>query len=105
MNGHVYKARPSPYALAHSVLLQAQDRFGTDSLTTTQAEREMKVTPGLMFAPGVTFEDVFQVLERWQLLEVKQDKTIAVRSWTFVQAKAARTSKRKSRGTRGGSKG
>jgi len=70
MNGYVYNPRPSAYARAHTVLLAAQHNLGAP-LAKQYAEKQLKATPGLMFAPGVTLGDVLTTLEKWRLLQVQ----------------------------------
>jgi hypothetical protein len=79
MNGYVYQPRASVYSLAHDVLLGARQASGRP-LTRKQAERQLKVTPGLMFAPGVTLDEVLKTLESWRLLRIKGN-SIEVLSW------------------------
>ena len=77
MNGYVYKPRPSAYSRAHGVLLQACQAAGR-SLSKEEAERCLKVTPGMMFADGVTLDDVFQTLQVWRLIRVDGDRIEAL---------------------------
>lgn len=79
MNGYVYEPRPSAYARAHTVLCHTQGSPG-EPLGKALAEQQLKVTPGLMFAPGVTLEEVFDTLRKWRLIEIEGDH-IRVLSW------------------------
>lgn len=77
MKGYIHKLRPSAYSRAHSVLLQACRAAGRP-LSKEEAERRLKVTPGMMFADGVTLDDVFQTLQVWRLIRVDGDRIEAL---------------------------
>lgn len=77
MNGYVYKPRASAYSRAHSVLLQACQAAGRP-LSKQEAERRLKVTPGMMFADGVTLDEVFETLQVWRLIRVDGDRIEAL---------------------------
>lgn len=78
MNGYLYKPRASAYSRAHTALLHACEDAGKP-LTRGEAERRLKVTPGLMFAPGVTVDDVLETLQVWRLVQVEGDQVQALK--------------------------
>ena len=73
-----HKARPSAYSLAWSTMKEAAKVSG--EISKKEAIHLLKVTPGIMFAEGVTLDDVFSSLEKWHLLSIKGD-TLNVLDW------------------------
>jgi len=66
-----YETCPSSAcSLAHTVLYKTQTEHGGDPLTFDLAKATLQVTPGLAFAPGTTFEDVFESLQNWRLIQI-----------------------------------
>jgi hypothetical protein len=55
--------------LAHEVLYKAQEDQGSP-LAFDLAKARLQMTPGLAFAPGTTFDDVFERLQNWRLIEI-----------------------------------
>jgi len=47
-------------------------------ISRTDAIRLLKVTPGIMFAQGVTFDDVFETLEKWRLIDIEGDTLVCL---------------------------
>ena len=62
----------SSYTAVYNVLLKAQEQFGR-SLKITEVEECLERTPGLVFAPGTTFDSVLNKLQNWQLVEIDGD--------------------------------
>jgi flagellar basal body rod protein FlgF len=63
-----YKPRPNVYVRAHNALGELQKEIG-GPISKAQAERKLKVTPGIMFGSEVsTYDDVFKILESWRLI-------------------------------------
>ena len=63
-----YKPRVSSYARAHQVIVESYRENGNKPLDYVVIERKIKCTPGLMFADGVSIEDVLETLQVWRLL-------------------------------------
>ena len=59
----------SSYTAVYNVLLQAQERFER-RLKITEVEECLECTPGLVFPPGTTFDNILHKLQRWQLVEI-----------------------------------
>lgn len=86
MIGKNYIPRPSVYTLAHSALLELYKSLEIP-ITKSQAEHKLKVTPGIMFADGVTYDDVFKTLELWRLIKIS-GKIIEVLDWPKTATEA-----------------
>lgn len=63
-----YEPRPSVYVRAQKALKQ-KSRL----LTREEAENCLKVTPGIAFADGITFDDVLNTMETWKLIRIKNN--------------------------------
>ena len=72
-----YKARPSAYALAWTTMKE-EGADDSGRISRTDAIRLLKVTPGIMFAQGVTFDDVFETLEKWRLIDIEGDTLVCL---------------------------
>jgi len=57
----------SSFSLAHLTLLRAQ-RMQGGYLSIEQARRRLRVTPGIVFAPGTTLDDVINGLQYFMLI-------------------------------------
>jgi len=63
--------RPSSISLAHQVLYQKQEEKQS-WLSRKDLELVLQTTPGIIFAPGTTFDDVIKKLEKYDF--IKSDK-------------------------------
>ncbi len=63
-----YEPRPSAYTRAYLVICDLYKEQNHIPLTEEQVERRIKCTPGLMFAEGVTLDEVYGTLGKWRLL-------------------------------------
>jgi hypothetical protein len=59
----------SSYTIAYRVLLDAQKRRRR-RLRIRQVQEYLESTPGLVFCPGTTVDEVLEKLERWELIEI-----------------------------------
>ena len=82
MSKNFSKPHPSAYSLAYSVLLEAYENAGKRPLSMEEAEHHLKVTPGVMFADGVTLNDVLQTLRAWQLIQFDRNQQIEALAWS-----------------------
>jgi hypothetical protein len=53
--------------LTHRVLYEKQQKKGS-WLTSKELEVILQTTPGILFAPRTTYEDVYELLEHYKLL-------------------------------------
>jgi hypothetical protein len=60
----------SPYTLAYNVLLNAQSQNGA-RLHIRQVQEELESTPGIVFPPGTTVDEVLKNLESWELVQIE----------------------------------
>ncbi len=71
----------SSLSLAHEALWQAQEDNG-GALDVKLAEVKLQTTPGITFAPGTTFVDVFLMLKDCRFIDFNRDsEEIRVLPW------------------------
>ncbi len=78
--GYEREPRPSVYSLAYGAIKDVYDKT-QKALTLENVERILTVTPGIMFADGVSLEDALNTLEDWRLLEKNEEGNYVPLDW------------------------